>query len=89
MGFSAPKPDPAIAAQQAASAAEAKRNKISSIQDQLANEDQIRTRLYGAPGNPLFANFGTPPPGQDPKVTAGLRGLAGYMLGSGLKGGIF
>jgi hypothetical protein len=54
MGFSAPKPDPAIAAQQAAQAAEAKRNKISSITDQLANEDQIRTRLYGARGNPLF-----------------------------------
>lgn len=89
MGFSAPKPDPAIAAQQAASAAEAKRNKISAIQDQLGSEDRVRTKLYGAKPNPLFSNFGTPPPGQDPNVTAGLRGLAGYMLGGGLKSGIF
>jgi hypothetical protein len=48
MGFSAPKPDPAIAAQQAAAAADAKRQKISAVTDQLQNEDQIRARLYGA-----------------------------------------
>lgn len=54
MGFSAPKPDPKIAQQQAAQAAEARANKIDAIQGQLSNEDQIRARLYGARGNPMF-----------------------------------
>ena len=81
MGFSAPKPDPAIAQQQAVAAAAAKRDKISAIQDQLSNEDQLRTRLYGARRNSLFDNFGTPPAGQNPQVTRGLRALAANLLG--------
>jgi hypothetical protein len=91
MGFSAPKPDPAIAQQQAAAAAEAKRNKISSITDQLSNENQIRTRLYGAkvgfPLSPLFSKFGTPPAGQDAGVTQGLRGLGQYIFTGQMPGG--
>jgi hypothetical protein len=54
MGFSAPKPDPKIAQQQAAQAAEARAGKIDAIQGQLSNEDQLRARLYGTRGRPLF-----------------------------------
>lgn len=85
MGFSAPKPDPAIAQQQAAQAAEAKRNKISMIQDQLSNEDQVRARLYGAKKS-MFDNFGTPPPGQSPNVTQGLRSLFFNLYGPAFPG---
>lgn len=81
MGFSAPKPDPAIAAQQAAAAAEAKRNKISSIQDQLGSEDRVRTKLYGA-----RANFGSAPAGQPEYVTSGLRNLFLQLYGPAFKG---
>jgi len=90
MGFSAPKPDPKIAQMQEQQAAEAKRNKISMIQGQLENEDQIRARLYGAKRQSMIApgtsdwfgsipQFGRAPTGQDPAVTNGLRGLA-YAL---------
>lgn len=54
MGFSAPKPDPKIAQQQAAQAAEARSNKINAIEGQLQNEDQLRARLYGVPGKSIF-----------------------------------
>lgn len=54
MGFSAPKPDPKIAQQQAAQAAEARANKIDAISGQLQNEDQLRARLYGTRGNAMF-----------------------------------
>lgn len=81
MGFSAPKPDPKLQAQQDAAAAQAKRDKISTIQDQLSNENQIRTRLYGTKAGPsLWSNFGNPPAGQSPQVTQGLRGLAQYIF---------
>lgn len=88
MGFSAPKPDPKIAQQQEQQAAQAKAQKISLIQGQLENEDQVRARLYGAKAGfkppSMFANFGTAPAGQDPGVTAGLRSMFGAMYGGRL-----
>lgn len=75
MGFSAPKPDPKLQAQQDAAAAQAKRDKVSTIQQQLSNENSVRTKLYGLTPTGPYANFGHAPPGQDPAVTQGLRGL--------------
>ena len=80
MGFSAPKPDPKIAQQQAAAAADARRQKINSIQPLLADEDKIRHRLYGTKPKPLF---GQPPAGQPQFVNDGLSSLFVGMYGNG------
>jgi signal recognition particle receptor subunit beta len=78
MGFSAPKPDPKIAAMQESQAAQAKRDKISVIQDQLSNEDQLRARLYGAPGKAMFGGRRTQMQGGAPLV-ANLYGAPGLF----------
>jgi hypothetical protein len=54
MGFSAPKPDPQIVAAQKAQANLARVDRISLIQQQLDNEDQLRARVYGTRGTSLF-----------------------------------
>lgn len=79
MGFSAPKPDPKITQQQEAQAAQARANKVSLIQDQLSNEDQIRARLYGSRGASLFK-----PMGAGKQAMQGLPSLFGTGFGGTL-----
>lgn len=60
MGFSAPKPDPKIQAQQDAAAVQARQDKISTIQQGLWSEEQVRWRLYGNKPKPLSPPALTP-----------------------------
>lgn len=47
MGFSPPKPNPKIVAEQQSEAEQAKNQRIQLIQQQLGGEDELRAQIFG------------------------------------------